>query len=103
ARPPRDHDQIAFLKPRRHAIEIGEAGRDAGHVRRVVAVVEKFDALHDLGQQRPDFLEALLSPSTVFSDLEYLGFGMVENLAYAAAERMIGAVGDVAARRGEPA
>ena len=42
-----DDDEIAGLQARRHLVEIGEAGGNAGDVRRIVAVVQRLDPLDD--------------------------------------------------------
>ncbi len=95
--------RIAFLQSRRLAVEIGEAGGDACDVRRIVLVVENFDALDHLRQQRTDFLEALLAARAVFGDLEDGRLGMVQDLTHTATQRVVGRVGDASARRRQSA
>ena len=60
-------------------VEIGEAGGHAGDVGRIVAVVERLDALDDLRQQRADLLEVLLPARALLGDVQDLRFGLVED------------------------
>ena len=100
-RAPGDDDQVAGLQARGHPVEIGEAGRHAGDVGRIVAVVELVDALDHLGQQRLDLAEPLLAARARLGDLEDPGLGLVEHVAGAAPDRVVGEVGDLAGRRRE--
>ena len=54
ARPSGDDDEVARLQAGGHPVEIAEAGRHAGDVRRIVAVVERLDAIDDAREQRSD-------------------------------------------------
>ena len=103
ARPAGDDNEIALLQSRGHVIEIGEAGRHAGDIRGILAIEEHFDALDRLSEQGPQLLEALLAARAVLRDLEHLGLGLIEDLADAPSQWMVGRFGDLPARRGEAA
>ena len=69
--------------------------------RRVVAVVERLDALDDAGQQLADLREHLAAARALLGDVQDLGLGLVEDFLGAAAERVVRGVGDLAGGRRE--
>ncbi len=75
-----DDDQIARLKARCLRIEIGEAARHAGHVRRIRALEQFLNAFDHAGQQRLNLDEALAAARALLGDLKNLGLGFVEYL-----------------------
>ena len=75
-----DDDQVARLQARGHLVEVDVAGRHAGDVRRVVAVVEVVDPLEHARQHRLDLEQALVAARARLGDLEDLRLGLVEQL-----------------------
>lgn len=63
-RTPGDDDQVARLQARGARIEVAVAGRHAGDVGRILAVVQFLNAIDDLSEQRIDVLEARLAAET---------------------------------------
>ena len=90
-------DQIAGLQTRGHLVEVVIAGGDTGDIRRIIAVVQFLDALHHLGQQRIDVLEAGLVTHAGFGNGKDLGLGFVEQGFRFAAQRIQGARSDLVA------
>jgi hypothetical protein len=98
ARSAGDDDHVAGLEARGLHVEVVEAGRDAGDVRGMLAVVELLDAVHHLAQQRLDGGEALRGARAGVLDLEDLRLGLVEQ-PWPPARRIEGAGGDLVAHR----
>ena len=73
-----DHE-IPRLQSRRHLVEIREAGGHAGDVRRIVAVVERLDAVDDLREQLADLLEVRRAARALLGDVQHLRFRFVEH------------------------
>ena len=73
-----NNDQVARLETGGLLVEIDEAGRHPGNVRRVVAVVQFLNTLDHLGQQGIDVHEAFVVPGASFGDLENLGLGLIK-------------------------
>ena len=97
ARTSRDHDEVAFLQAGGQVVQIGESRRHTGDVGRIVTVKQELDALDRLREQRAQLLESLLTARAVLGDLEHLRLGLVEDFAYAAAQRIVSGVGDLSA------
>jgi hypothetical protein len=76
----RDDDQLAAVHTRSHAVQINKAGWRAGHVAWIGGVIQRVDPLDHLGQQWPDFEEALRATRAVFGDRKHLRFGFVQQL-----------------------
>ncbi len=96
-----DDDEVAGLQARGHPVDVGEARGHAGHVGRIVAVVERLDALDDAGQELADLGELLRAAAPLLGDVQHLGLGLVEDFLRAAPHRVVCAVGDVAGGRRE--
>ncbi len=93
------HDHVARLQSRGHAVQVGEAGGDPGHVHRVVRhLLHLVQQVHHEGVER---LEALLVARALFADGEDLGFGLVQDLLDRLSLRIEGRRGDFVARRDE--
>ena len=89
-----DDHQVGRLQAAGHAIEVGEAGGDAGQA--LVGVEQLVDAVDGLDQDLVDPHRAAgLGPR--FGDLEDLPLGLVEHFHGALALRRVGHVGDVVA------
>ena len=101
ARASGDDDEVAFLQACRHPVEIAEAGRDAGHFGRVVAVVQELDSIDDLREELRQLGELLLSARALLGDVQHLRFGFVEHVACAATERVVRGVRDLPGGRSE--
>ena len=97
ARPAGDDDEIAPLQAGGALVQIVVAGRNAGDVRRVVALIERFHPLHDAREQLLDVVESLLTPGTGLGNLEHFGLGLVEDLPDVLAGRVERRIGDFGA------
>ena len=95
-RPAGHDDEIAGLQAGGHLVEIGVAGGDARHVRRIVAVVERLDAVDDLGQQVLQHGERALPARALLRDVQHLRFGLVEHGLGAPSHGVVGGIGDLA-------
>ena len=92
-----DHDQLARLQARCHAIKIDVTRGKADHVVLVFAAVEHVDTLDSFGQQRIDFDKALTGLDAGFSDLKHLGLGLVDQVLGFAPLRIKRGISDFAA------
>jgi hypothetical protein len=91
----RQHDQVAGLHARGHAVQVVKAG---GHTRDVVRVVGHL--LHPVQQfdhQAVHALEALLHARAFFADVEDLLLGLVQDLVHRLALGVEGVGGDLVA------
>jgi hypothetical protein len=100
-RPARHDHEVAFLQAGGHSVQVAVTGGHAGDVGRVVAVVQRLDAVDHAGQQRSQPLEILRAARPLFGDMQHLGLGFVEDRLGAAAQRVVRGVGDLAGRRGQ--
>ena len=90
ARSSRHDDQIRRLQPREQPVEVGEAGRHAGH--RLLVLVEAFDRLDRIDQHVGQLRER--RPHPPLGDVEDHLLGPVEELGHIAA-RFVAAGGDL--------
>src|SRR5215831_8855069 len=101
ARPTSNDNEITFLETGRHLIQLTVSRWDTSDIARIVSAIQKIDPLHHLREQLMDVVEADASAHTRLGDLEYPGFGLVEELADVLAKRIQRAVGDLVAHRRE--
>ena len=83
----RHDDQIAGLQAGGHAVQIGEAGSNTGHITGIVAAIQRLDALDHLRQQRRDADKSLASALACFGNLEHAAFCLVQQLSGIASRR----------------
>src|SRR5688500_13002126 len=90
--PASDDDQIPWLKTGGFLIEIMEAGRNSSHVAGGIQVVERFNTLDNLLQQRLNINETLLSSRTCFGNFKHPRFRLIQEGCSGTPRRIVGGI-----------